>query len=379
MAQLTISHAKSNTIADWSGTVTVADSTGGTATAQASNLIRPSDWNSNHVATLALSASDVLSFFTVSGELSMSTNTSGATIYEAQVLGDYFEPFPLHNTNSTLFAPGNGTWYFDPIMPYDGLQSGQIRMFVANGASSQMFQNGAVITSNSTGAATKVMTIYNRFGIYSQGTGANSTRLESYWTGAADFLAAMSMTVGTTTGTTTSNGTVSVGQTFGLTIPKAWDISGGQTTSSFSATGSTQLTNWTTSTSAASAAGTTFIGTAASQMNGSIMVPVGFNTTLPPGNYWFANLQQTTSSTAGTNYGAGTLFSTQSKMYLLENNLGAFKQLGATVSNSTSAPVQFHGAGTSTTTNAAAMATLGTSNMVASTGRLYWNYMQTSL
>lgn len=50
-----ISHVKSNTIADFTGTVTVFGSDGATATAAATNLVRPSDWNSSHNIAFDLS------------------------------------------------------------------------------------------------------------------------------------------------------------------------------------------------------------------------------------------------------------------------------------------------------------------------------------
>jgi hypothetical protein len=41
-------HVKSNTVADFTGTVTVGNSAGATTTIAATDLVRPSDWNSNH-------------------------------------------------------------------------------------------------------------------------------------------------------------------------------------------------------------------------------------------------------------------------------------------------------------------------------------------
>jgi hypothetical protein len=43
-----IFHVKSNTIGDFTGTVTVMNSAGSTATANATDLVRPVDWNSGH-------------------------------------------------------------------------------------------------------------------------------------------------------------------------------------------------------------------------------------------------------------------------------------------------------------------------------------------
>jgi len=45
---MSILHLKSNTIADATGTLTVFNTAGSTETAAATNLVRPSDWNSAH-------------------------------------------------------------------------------------------------------------------------------------------------------------------------------------------------------------------------------------------------------------------------------------------------------------------------------------------
>lgn len=50
-----ISHVKSDTIGDMTGTVTVMNSVGSTATVAATDLIRPSDWNSAHNQYLTIS------------------------------------------------------------------------------------------------------------------------------------------------------------------------------------------------------------------------------------------------------------------------------------------------------------------------------------
>lgn len=49
-----VSHAKSNTIPDFTGTVTVFNSAGATQTALASAIVRPSDWNSAHMQLMTL-------------------------------------------------------------------------------------------------------------------------------------------------------------------------------------------------------------------------------------------------------------------------------------------------------------------------------------
>lgn len=45
---MSVVHAKSVTVADFTGTVTAFNSQGSTTTVAASDLARPSDWNSGH-------------------------------------------------------------------------------------------------------------------------------------------------------------------------------------------------------------------------------------------------------------------------------------------------------------------------------------------
>ncbi len=66
---MAISHVKSNTVADWTGTVTVGNSTGGTNTIAATDLVRPSDWNSVHNQ-----------FYTLSGNTTNASTASGTNV-----------------------------------------------------------------------------------------------------------------------------------------------------------------------------------------------------------------------------------------------------------------------------------------------------------
>lgn len=66
---MAISHVKSNTIANWTGTVTVGNSTGGTQTANATDLVRPADWNSVHNQ-----------FYTLTGNTNNASTASGTNV-----------------------------------------------------------------------------------------------------------------------------------------------------------------------------------------------------------------------------------------------------------------------------------------------------------
>lgn len=64
-----IAHAKSNAVGNWTGTVTVLNSQGSTATVAATDLVRPSDWNSAHNM-----------LFTLSGNTSGQSTASGSNV-----------------------------------------------------------------------------------------------------------------------------------------------------------------------------------------------------------------------------------------------------------------------------------------------------------
>lgn len=83
---MTIVHAKSVTVADFTGTVTALNSQGSTTTVAASDLARPSDWNSGHNQ-----------LYTLSGNTTGNSTVSGTNvIFEAKA------PFQLSGTGSTV-------------------------------------------------------------------------------------------------------------------------------------------------------------------------------------------------------------------------------------------------------------------------------------
>ena len=80
-----IIHVKSNTAPDWTGVVTIGNSTGGTQTINATDLVRPADWNSNHALQMTLSG-NTLGQSTISGDIvfaggnNLSLSVNGATL-----------------------------------------------------------------------------------------------------------------------------------------------------------------------------------------------------------------------------------------------------------------------------------------------------------
>lgn len=66
---MAVSHVKSNSILDFTGTVTVLNSQGSTTTANATDLVRPVDWNSAHNQ-----------FYTLSGNTNNASTASGTNV-----------------------------------------------------------------------------------------------------------------------------------------------------------------------------------------------------------------------------------------------------------------------------------------------------------
>jgi hypothetical protein len=117
-------HAKSDTINDATGTVTFWDGAT-TASEIATNLVRPSDWNSGHNQLVTITG-NTLGSSTMSGtnivygasngiSLSASTAAGAATVWFVgdEVVGtDGFNPYPdMEFVTSTI---GNGSLIFDP-------------------------------------------------------------------------------------------------------------------------------------------------------------------------------------------------------------------------------------------------------------------------
>jgi len=322
--------------------VTAYNSSGGTATVAATDLVRPGDWNSAHQYTV---------------------NIAGSELYPLS----QFEPFPQPNTNSTLSAPGIGTWYLDPFRIEGKLSNGIIYMPVGGGLSTNNFQNGAVWSATLSGSNTRYFTFHNALAIYKRGSGASSTRLESVWSNRASWLATWERRH---SGSTTSNATISNYLT--VSVPLNVDSTGGITWSSNSGSGTISY---------GAATGSSTLGTAQITgpmrfVTGSRMEMIPFATTLGAGDYVLAHMFSSSTSVTGTNYTAGTVITTQSRLGLLENAMGAYKLIGNSTTNSTTCPQLFHGFLATTTISASSA--IATANVRSTTGRAYWNFAETT-
>jgi hypothetical protein len=114
-------------------------------------------------------------------------------------------------------------------------------------------------------------------------------------------------------------------------------------------------------------------------LSGSFMAPHGFSTTLSPGIYWIGRMQRATTSSTGTAGGIGsmgTYFGQASILGGVEHLGNAYKQLGKSVSNSSTNFAPFHGFLATSTTGATSI--IGTADIRGTTGKAYWQYWQSS-
>ena len=367
---VTVTHAKSNVIADWTGTVTVGNSSGGTVTMEATSLVRPQDWNSAHQITFSLTASEAASVFNFGTGLTSSTAAGG--ISAGIQLDTFYEPDFLMNTNSTMVAFPAGTWYVEPMYLNQGLQKGRFAILMTYNSS--IFLHGVVGSAASTGVASKTGRFINRFAIYSQGTGANTTRIESYWTGEHNWSATQSITY-----SSTATNDVRVSNRLTVGYISQIDSLGATTSTTQTASGSALVA----ASTMASTVPNSLITAGANWLTGSNQVMIPFNTTLAPGDYWLAHMHSIESGGSGTtgggNYLAGTMFnSAPGFMCVLDPVLTVFRQVGysVTTANSTTLAVPFKGH--LATTTSVASSNMGTVDMRATTGRLYYYYQQKS-
>jgi len=120
---VSIIHVKSNTVGDFTGTVTVHNSQASTVTIAATDLIRPADWNSEHNQ-----------YYTLSGNTNNASTASGTNVV-LQGLGGV----TLVGSTGTIGISG-----YSEAMNYEQMIGTNVRAF-ANQSSTSLGQNSLYI------------------------------------------------------------------------------------------------------------------------------------------------------------------------------------------------------------------------------------------
>lgn len=370
---------------------TVAD---GTAT----SVVRPSDWNSVHMmsgtlsgntsgtstftathvvyqggnnvtlslstaaslATIIFSANQgTVNLFAVSNTTQSTSGTvdgrsisfNGAGIASVGITGNsvvvsvpneatnrQFTPVNLGN-NTAAQSLGNSTLYFQPMQVPEALSFARI-----NQLGSLQLANPTAQT-DSTGGISNSWGLTRSYGLYTRGTGANSTHLSLLGSTTWSMGAFASMSVSSAAG---PNLTMEL--TNALAFVNNIGTNGAVTASTFTLSGST-----------ADAQSSVSRANALSAATGLVFQPAGWSSSLSAGDYWLAIVGRSSSTSAGVN------LTQASFSQVVMTNVGAnMKQLGSTV---TSGTVQLQpGAGVYTAATGAFPATVGLSEITNASG-----------
>jgi hypothetical protein len=176
-----LSHVKSNAVADAAGVATVWWGAS-TQTINATDLVRPSDWNSAHNETFALSgntnnastASGTNVVLSAKGEFSLGGSTATIVLSGKAPLSSW-EPFPMQGAASTSFATftlfsassiPNGTHSLFGMPVGEAVSVGAVDLIFSLNRQGVAFSHGA--------------TQGYWVGLYTQGTGASTSLLSRF-------------------------------------------------------------------------------------------------------------------------------------------------------------------------------------------------------
>lgn len=145
---MAVSHVKSDTIGDFTGTITGFNSQGSTTTIAASDLVRPSDWNSAHNQFYTLTgnttgnstASGTNVIFAGSGGLSIggSTGTIVFSVQQNRTVSRFpYFPLPLATSSVLSGTTGNSSttqhFYLAPLVVDDDVHYNRVLHYASGG------------------------------------------------------------------------------------------------------------------------------------------------------------------------------------------------------------------------------------------------------
>jgi hypothetical protein len=240
-----------------------------------------------------------------------------------------YENMPLQNAESTTFAQGLGTWHVQPFVVPQALASGRMNALMVSYSNTSAgvlrASTGSIFGSNTTGTASATYQDVWSAALYSRGAGANSTRLDRFWSNTWGLSLTRQVSVILTNATqvrVTNSASLSyvasVGSDGAYTLAGA--TSGGSTSSGASSMNTTAISS--------------VMSSMANMLTGQYLAPMGFNTSIPAGHYWLAIARSTFSTSAGSNLGDQLPFVNRHFVYGLSSM--PHRLFGLTVSNTSS-------------------------------------------
>ena len=304
---MAVSHAKSETVADWTGTVTVFGSNTATNTIAATDLVRPTDWNSAHNqfytltgnTTNASTASGTNVVYSAAGPSLSIGGSTNTIVFSSPPHNSFFKNF-VDGAYTTATISGNTSHAFPFNLPEPGSFSFiRIPVSMTSGASTTL-----ATTAASLSASVQMTSTWNAV-VYSIGTGASSRSLISVASGSCSWLARNSISV------------VAAGTQWSLTQGLTFNVEGNSvsTTTGYSAS----TTNYSIS------------NTIFTDYTGGRFLDIPFANSLSAGPYWIVFGNSTSSSANSTGIStASAMFPRYSNHYWLTQIDSAFGIMGST-------------------------------------------------
>lgn len=139
---ITVAHVFTNNVPDVIGTVTVfnAASPGSTATVAASDIVKPSNWNSNHAITYSPTGQEIIGAFSNDGNVTFGTNLGGYITASAPSGGGAATVFS--NSNNVTFGLNGSTVTASASYP------AQTAFFFSNGNGVSFGTAGSTVTAS---------------------------------------------------------------------------------------------------------------------------------------------------------------------------------------------------------------------------------------
>ena len=304
---MAVSHVKNDTIADFTGTFTGFNSQGSTTTIAATDIVRPSDWNSAHNQFYTLignttgnstaSGTDVQ--LAASGGVTIwgSTGTVGISV-QPPYTASFFEPEIYGGTLSGTQA--NGTVYIRPFHLENYVDAARgVMLYQATSQSQTTMTISASVSNPSSTAATGSWGLTGTnlfFSRQSTGTNANSTNIITFKSGSYSMSAGYSMSVSWVGAGSSATATMSTSAAMGFIT--SIGSAGAVTTTSTTSSGSTTFSSTSTNLNSFSTSFVMSFVSAHMSAVRPIFFPIG--TTFTPGEYWYGHIQST--QTGSTNY-----------------------------------------------------------------------------
>ena len=298
-------------------------------------------------------------------------SANASTISMGQNVLQFFEPQPLMSTNSSTFLPGIGSWYFQPMNVPNPLASGRMNFLVSHGSTSNLLNlsNGANFASNTTGGRSLSFNHSYMAALYSRGAGGNSTRWDSIWSNT------WGLSISHSVGVSVTNASqITHSQQLTMSYVSQVGTNGAYTM------GGTGMSH-SQSTAASTVATSAFTSGRSSWQNmvsGAMLIPMGFNYSLSPGNYLLGLAYSTASTTAGTSINGASIWPVVNFMGFNKWASYSHRQFASTASSTGSA--YFMPQGVFSAASGSAPATIAPADIRSLSNNIfpYVNFMQSN-